>query len=130
MLVSNTDTGWGNGDGWVSYQLTGGSYAGAYVYVAEGITPSVHRGEALAAGQPIGTFNGHSIEIGFAAGQADIALANPAYHPDGADTAAGRAMNQLLTSLGARPGHRDMGDCGGTCPIVGGPVRQASGVAA
>jgi hypothetical protein len=128
VLVSSSDTAWGNGDGWVSYQLTGGSYAGEYVYVAEGITPSVHGGQALAAGQPIGTFNGHSIEIGFAAGQADIALANPVYHPDGADTAAGRAMNQLLTSLGAPPGHRDMADCGGTCPIVGGPVPQAPAV--
>ena len=40
VLVSTTDSGWGNGDGWVSYQLTGGAYAGDYVYVAEGITPT------------------------------------------------------------------------------------------
>ena len=33
-LDSSTDSGWGNGDGWVSYQLTAGSYAGDYVYVA------------------------------------------------------------------------------------------------
>ena len=32
MLVSTTDSGWGNGDGWVSYQLTAGAYAGDYVY--------------------------------------------------------------------------------------------------
>jgi hypothetical protein len=42
--------------------------------------------------------------------------------PDGADTAAGRAMNQLLVSVGAPAGHRDMASCGGPCPIVGGPV--------
>lgn len=50
VLVSSTDTGWGNGDGWVSYQLTGGRYAGAYVYVyvAEGITPTVIAGETVA----------------------------------------------------------------------------------
>ena len=127
VLVSRTDTGWGNGNGWVSYQLTAGSYTGDYIYVAEGITPSVHPGEPLAAGQPIGAFNGHSIEIGFALGQGDIALAHSVYHPDGADTAAGRAMNQLLTSLGAPAGHRDTVDCGGPCPIVGGPVPHVVG---
>ena len=126
VLVSTIDTGWGNGDGWVSYQLTNGSYAGDYVYVAEGITPDVHQGESLAAGQPIGMFNGHSIEIGFALGQGDLALAHNVYH-EGADTAAGRAMNQLLTSLGAPAGHQDMVDCGGPCPIVGGPVPQLAG---
>ena len=50
VLVSTTDTGWGNGDGWVSYQLTGGAYAGDYVYVAEGITPTVRQGQLVAAG--------------------------------------------------------------------------------
>ena len=98
------------------------------MYVAEGITPTVHRGETIAAGQPIGSFNGHTIEIGFAAnGQSDLALADPAYHPDGADTAAGRAMNQLLTSVGAFGGQRDLGDCGGPCPMVGGPLPALAG---
>ena len=40
VLVSTDDTGWGNGNGWISYQLTAGTYAGDYVYVAEGITPN------------------------------------------------------------------------------------------
>jgi hypothetical protein len=118
-LVSTTDAGWGNGDGWVSYQLTAGRYAGSYVYVAEGITPSVQPGQLVAAGQQIGTFNGHSIEIGFAAdGQTDSALAHSAYS-EGADTAAGRAMNQLLVSLGAPGAHQDG-------PIVQGPVPSTS----
>jgi hypothetical protein len=120
VLVSNRDTGWGNGDGWVSYQLTAGRYAGAYIYVAEGITPTVHVGDVLAAGQQIGAFNGHSIEIGFAAdGQSDTALAHSIYW-EGADTAAGRAMSQLLSSLGAPGGHADAG-----AAIVGGPVPAA-----
>ncbi|MGO9972332.1 MAG: hypothetical protein ACLP01_05890 [Solirubrobacteraceae bacterium] len=119
VLVSTTDAGWGNGDGWVSYQLTGGAYAGDYVYVAERITPTVSQGQQIAAGQRIGTLNGHSIEIGFALGQGDLALAHNVYH-EGADTAAGRAMNSLLTSLGAPSGHQDMTSCGGPCPIVGG----------
>jgi hypothetical protein len=121
VLVSTTDSGWGNGDGWVSYQLSAGSYAGGYVYVAEGITPAVRQGQRLIAGQQIGTFNGHSIEIGFALGQGDLALAHPVYH-EGADTAAGRAMNELLVLVGVPSGHRDMTSCGGPCPILGGPT--------
>ena len=120
VLVSTSDTGWGNGDGWVSYQLAAGSYAGDYVYVAEGITPTVHPGVVVAAGQQIGTFNGHSIEIGFALGQGDLALAHNVY-PEGADTAAGRAMNALLVALGATGGHQDT-SCGGPCLVVGGPT--------
>jgi hypothetical protein len=115
VMVSSNDTGWGNGNGWVSYQLTGGKYAGDYIYVAEGINPTVSVGQTVAPGQQIGTFNGDSIETGFANdGQTDSALAHTVYI-EGADTAAGRAMNQLLVSLGAPGGH-----AGG--PIAGGPV--------
>jgi hypothetical protein len=121
VLVSTGDTGWGNGDGWISYQLTTGAYTGDYVYVAEGITPTVHEGEIVSAGWPIGEFNGHSIEIGFALGQDDLALAHTVYH-EGADTAAGRTMNELLTSLGSPGGHQDLNSCRGPCPIVGGAV--------
>ena len=120
VLVSTNDTGWGNGNGWISYQLTAGAYGGKYVYVAEGITPTVSQGEVLSAAQQIGIFSGHSIEIGFALGQGDLALAHTVYH-EGADTAAGRAMNSLLISLGAAGGHQDLTSCGGPCPIVGGP---------
>jgi hypothetical protein len=125
VLVSTTDSGWGNGDGWVSYQLTRGAYAGDYVYVAEGITPIVHQDQPIAAGQQIGTFNGHSIEIGFALGQRDLALAHTVYH-EGADTAGGRAMDALLVSLGAPSGHQDMTSCMGPCPIVAGPAPRVA----
>jgi hypothetical protein len=124
-LVSTTDTGWGNGNGWVSYQLTAGAYAGDYIYVAEGITPTVRQDQLVPAGQQIGSFNGHSIEIGFALGQGDLALAHSIYH-EGADTAAGRTMNQLLLLVGAPSGHRDETSCGGPCPTVNGPEPNAS----
>ena len=125
VLVSTDDTGWGNGNGWISYQLTAGTYAGDYVYVAEGITPTVRPGDLVSAGWQIGVFNGHSIEIGFALGQGDLALAHTVYH-EGADTAAGRTMNTLLISLGAAGGHRDPTSCGGPCPIIGGPVPNSA----
>jgi hypothetical protein len=124
VLVSTTDTGWGNGNGWISYQLTTGSYAGDYIYVAEGITPTVHQDQLVAPGQQIGSFNGHSIEIGYALGQNDLTLAHSVYH-EGADTAAGRTMNHLLLLLGAPGGRRDQTSCGGPCPIVNGPQPDA-----
>jgi hypothetical protein len=120
VLVSTTNTGWGNGDGWVSYQLTAGAYTGDYIYIAEGITPTVRQGQAVAAGQQLGNFNRHSIEIGFALGQGDLALAHSVYH-EGADTAAGRVMNQVLLLLGASGGTRDQTSCNGPCPTVNGP---------
>ena len=62
-----------------------------------------------------------SIEIGFALGQRDLALGHSVYH-GGADIAAGQINDQLLVSLRALSGHRDMSSCGGPCPVLGGPV--------
>jgi hypothetical protein len=126
-LAATSDTGWGNGNGFLAYTLTSGAYQGSSIYIAEGITPTVTAGQTITAGQQIATFNGHSIEIGFAAGptQGDLALAHTLYG-EGADTAAGRAMNQLLTTLGAPGRHRDMTSCAGPCPILGGPVPATS----
>ena len=81
-----------------------------------------HRtGDLVSAGWQLGLFNGHSIEIGFALGEDDLALAHTVYH-EGADTAAGCTMNTLLMSLGAAGGHRDPTSCGGPCPIISGPM--------
>ena len=49
-------------------------------------------------------------------------------YAEGADTAAGRAMNDLLIALGAPGGHRDLTSCNGPCPILDGPVVSAAGV--
>ena len=43
----------------------------------------------------------------------------PDENPEQLDQA-GRAMNELLMSVGAQSGHRDVTSCGGPCPIVGG----------
>jgi hypothetical protein len=126
-LATTTDTAWGNGNGFLAYTLTTGSYQGSSIYIAEGITPTVTAGQTITGGQQIATFNGHSIEIGFAAGptQGDLALAHTVYG-EGADTAAGRAINQLLVALGAPAGHRDLTSCDGPCAIVDGPVPATS----
>ena len=52
--------------------------------------------------------------------QGDLALAHSVYH-EGADTAAGRVMNQVLLLLGAPGGTRDQTSCNGPCPTVNGP---------
>jgi murein DD-endopeptidase MepM/ murein hydrolase activator NlpD len=126
-LASSTDTGWGNGNGFLAYTLTTGPYHGQGIYIAEGITPTVTAGQTITAGEQIATFNGHSIETGFAAGPAsgDLALAHNIY-TDGADTAAGRAMNELLLALGVPGGHRDLTSCNGPCPILDGPTPAPS----
>jgi hypothetical protein len=126
-LASSTDTGWGNGNGFLAYTLTSGPYQGQSIYIAEGITPTVTAGQTISAGQQLATFNAHSIETGFAAGpdNGDLALAHTIY-TDGGDTAAGRAMNNLLTALGAPGGHRDLTSCNGPCPILDGPTPAPS----
>jgi len=63
--------GWPNGGAGpagqgVLYQLLDGSRAGQIVYVYEGVTPTVHAGQKVVAGQRIATFYpGSSIEIGW-----------------------------------------------------------------
>ena len=66
-----------SGTGWpgafIEYRLSGGSYAGRYVYYAEGVNPAagLHVGETLEAGQPVAEIVPGSptgIEIGWGAG--------------------------------------------------------------
>ncbi len=62
-------TGWGPFSctggyaGAIVYRLTDGPDQGRYIYLTEGIIPTVHTGQQLTAGQPIATFTG-CIEIG------------------------------------------------------------------
>jgi 3D (Asp-Asp-Asp) domain-containing protein len=83
-------TGWGpfscsgGHGGAVVYRLTGGPDAGRYVYVAEGIIPTVTAGEQVQAGQPVATFTG-CIETGWGQGA-------------GGDGAMAAAVGQACTS--------------------------------
>jgi murein DD-endopeptidase MepM/ murein hydrolase activator NlpD len=107
------DPGWMDGSA-VNYTLSDGPYAGRYVYVAESLTPTVHTGEQVTAGQEIATFaepNTDGIETGWAAGPGLVVakastLDQQAHGEDPGDnrTYCGNDFSDLLAQLGAPPG--------------------------
>ncbi len=91
----------------VVYRLLDGSHAGKAIYVFGGISPAVHAGDLVLAGDDIGTFvpdSSTGIEIGFADGNG--APPSHAKRHRGHATAAGRKMASFLSSIGA-PGKLD-----------------------
>jgi len=113
ISYAGPDPGWENGTS-VNYKLTDGPYAGRYVYVAESITPTVHTGGHVVAGQPIATFaepNVHGIETGWASGpgqpvpKAEV-LGQQAQDGDPGNnrTWCGNNFSELLSQLGAPAG--------------------------
>jgi murein DD-endopeptidase MepM/ murein hydrolase activator NlpD len=107
------DPGWMDGDA-VNYTLSDGPYQGRSVYVAESLTPTVHTGEQVTAGQEIATFaepNSDGIETGWAAGPGLVVakastLDQQAHGEDPGDnrTYCGNNFSELLAQLGAPPG--------------------------
>lgn len=95
--------------GAVVYQLSGGADRGRYVYVAEGIIPSVTAGQPLRPGQQIATFTG-CIETGWGSGSGDqpqaAALGQECQSGDAGchSTACGQNMSQLIHALGGPAG--------------------------
>jgi hypothetical protein len=110
---AGSDPGWLDGDA-VNYTLTDGPYAGRYVYLAESLTPTVHTGEQVTAGEEIATFaepNTDGIETGWAAGPGLVVakastLDQQAHGEDPGDnrTYCGNEFSELLAQLGAPPG--------------------------
>jgi hypothetical protein len=107
--VGTSATGWPGA--FIEYRLTGGAYAGRYVFYAEHVTPAagLHVGKALHAGQPVATISG-GIEVGWGAGigTETYARANGQWRT-GADSSnyaspAGRSFSALIASLGGPPG--------------------------
>ncbi len=108
-------TGWGpfscsGGHGAaVVYLLADGPDQGRFVYVAEGIIPTVRAGEAISPGQPVATFTG-CIEIGWGTGTGDQPMAaalgeqcsdgDPGCH----STWCGWNMSQLIAAAGGPAG--------------------------
>jgi hypothetical protein len=104
-IIQTGAAGWPNGGAGpagegVLYRLLDGPRAGQIIYVYEGITPTVHAGETVVAGQRIATFYpGSSIEIGFA-DAAGAPLSHWIY-TEGMVTSWGRKMAAFLASIGA-----------------------------
>jgi hypothetical protein len=113
VSYAGPDQGWENGSS-VNYQLSDGSYAGRYVYVAESILPTVRTGQHILAGQEIAAFaepNVHGIEIGWAAGPGHpvtkaetLGQQATSGDPGNNRTWCGNNFSQLLAQLGAPPG--------------------------
>jgi 3D (Asp-Asp-Asp) domain-containing protein len=108
-------TGWGPFSctggyaGAVVYRLTDGPEEGRFVYVAEGIIPTVRGGQQLTAGEQLATFTG-CIETGWATGTGDQPMAaalgqacsdaDPGCH----STGCGWNMSQLIAATGGPAG--------------------------
>jgi Transglycosylase SLT domain len=102
--------GWPNGGAGpagqgVLYRLLDGPKAGSVIFVYEGLTPTVHAGDKVVAGEQIARFYpGSSIEIGFA-DASGVPLSHAIYH-EGMPTPWGKRMASFLASVGA-PGKFD-----------------------
>ena len=92
---------WYQGQPYMWWQLTSGPDAGKMVYVAEQITPLVHPGQTISAGQAVATYapSGTGIEMGWAAaGGQTLAQATTGY-TEGQVTAAGSSFRSFLAGL-------------------------------
>jgi hypothetical protein len=107
--VGTSGTGWPGA--FVEYRLSGGAYAGRYVYYAESISPAagLHVGQSVHAGQPIASING-GIEIGWGSGVGSQPLAQALGQWSGGDDSsntaspAGKSFSALIAQLGGPPG--------------------------
>jgi len=85
----------------VLYKLRSGQYKGRYVYVFEGIHPTVHSGQRVKAGQQIGTLipgTSCGIETGWANSSGEP-LSHSEYS-EGVETGSGKAFDKFLERLG------------------------------
>ncbi len=112
-------TGWGpfacsgGGAGAVVEQLSDGSEKGKWVYVTEGIVPTVSTGSTVRAGQQVATFTG-CIEVGWADGPGpspraadlhqDAVSLGLSSDPGAYATECGEQMSSLLAATGAPAG--------------------------
>jgi 3D (Asp-Asp-Asp) domain-containing protein len=108
-------TGWGpyscsgGHGGAVVYRLADGPDQGRFVYVTEGIIPTVRAGQQINAGESVATFTG-CIETGWGTGTGDqpmaAALGQACYDGDPGchSTACGDSMSQLIAAAGGPAG--------------------------
>lgn len=112
-----SDSGWGpfscsgGHGGAIVYQLTAGPDRGRYVYLAEGVIPTLTDGQHVNAGEQVATFTG-CIETGWGSGNGDQPMAQVTV-PEQACTSGdsgchstwcGNNMSQLIQALGGPPG--------------------------
>jgi hypothetical protein len=105
ITYSSTTSGWPGG-AFLIYQLTGGSHAGLFVYVAEHLTNLAPVGTVVAAGDTLAVaLPGYPwTEWGWA-GSCCIDIPSSPYNgaADGTPTDGGQAFARFLVELGAKP---------------------------
>ncbi len=101
VTYSSTSCGWPGG-AFIAYQLTNGSHAGLYVFVAEHLTDLLPVGTVLHAGDPVAVgWPGYPwIETGWATPHGDSPAVPYNGLPDGTPTAGGLAFARFLNELG------------------------------
>ncbi len=95
---------WYAGQPYLWYQLTGGPYAGRYVYIAEQIWHLAHVGQVLHAGDVVARYapKGSCIETGWSASSGWTLAQSTTGYKEGQRTVAGVAFARFLQSLGVQ----------------------------
>lgn len=101
-------SGWPGPGGYVEYKLTSGPDAGAYIYAAEGVAPTVTTGQRIKAGDTIADIianspTGFETGVGSGSGTGTYAAAHGGYS-EGELTAAGQWFSNLISELGGPAG--------------------------
>lgn len=127
--------GWGKYGNYLEYQLTSGPRQGLYVYVAEGVTPTVQVGEKVRAGQVIANLIPgwpSGTETGFGSGKPNTtyAAASGGGYTEGQLTEAGQQFSDFIAQLGGPPGLAQGRKPTGTGPLDSSAASQAASAAA
>jgi rare lipoprotein A len=114
-LITAIVPNWYKGQPLVEELLTRGPRAGQFVYYAEQLTPSVRKGQNVAAGERIGVVasSGTGLELGFGAGGGKTLAQATTGYSEGQVTSAGRSFARFVGSLAGGRG-------GGTADPKGG----------
>lgn len=90
---------WYKGQPYLSYELLDGPQRGKVIYVAEQISPTVHAGQTVRAGETIARYapSGTGIEMGFGTRTPGRTLAQATSgYSEGQETSAGKQFRRLL----------------------------------
>jgi hypothetical protein len=120
-FAPGSGSGWPGSGGFVEYRLIAGPDAGAYIYAAEGVAPTVRVGQSVGPGQQVATIIPGSptgIETGLASGHGVTtwAAAHGGYE-EGQLTGAGQWFSELLQSIGAPAGEVQGRPVSGPSPV-------------
>jgi hypothetical protein len=98
------DPSWYAGQPGMFFEVTDGRYKGKFWFLAEQITPSIHVGQTVAAGDEVAKYapQGTAIEIGWAANSTQTLARATTGYTEGQATPAGKDFQSFLASLGVK----------------------------